>query len=92
MKTPQGKEFIEAGLYDLFDTPVETKLKKIRQKLAARTIEDAYIRKLDRKMEQSTAASGALTEEATGVAGATPVAKRTRARKAKGRILDLTNM
>jgi len=89
LKTPQGKEFIEAGLYDLFDTPAETKLKKIRQKSAARTIEDAYIRKLDRKMDSSTVASAALTEEATGVAGATPVAKRTRSRKAKGRTLNL---
>lgn len=89
LKNPQGKEFIDAGLFDLFDTPAETKLKQIRQKSAARTIEDAYIRKLDRKMDSSTLASGALTEEATGVAGATPVAKRTRSRKAKGRTLTL---
>lgn len=37
--------------------------------------------------ETSTAASGALTEEATGVEGATPVARRTRS---KGRTLDLS--
>lgn len=89
LKYPQGKEFMDAGLFDLFDTPAETKLKQIRQKSAARTIEDAYIRKLDRKMDSSTLASAALTEEATGVAGATPVAKRTRSRKAKGRTLTL---
>ena len=89
LKQPQGKELMDAGLFDLFDTPAETKLKKIRQKSAARTIEDAYIRKLDRKMDSSTLASAALTEEATGVAGATPVAKRTRSRKAKGRTLNL---
>ena len=89
LKNPQGKELMDAGLFDLFDTPAETKLKQIRQKSAARTIEDAYIRKLDRKMDSSTLASAALTEEATGVAGATPVAKRTRSRKARGRTLNL---
>lgn len=89
LKNPQGKEFMDAGLFDLFDIPAETKLKQIRQKSAARTIEDAFIRKLDRKMDSSTLASGALTEEATGVAGATPVAKRTRSRRAKGRTLNL---
>jgi len=89
LKQPQGKELMDAGLFDLFDTPAETKLKQIRQKSAARTIEDAYIRKLDRKMDSSTLASAALTEEATGVAGATPVAKRTRSRKARGRTLNL---
>ena len=44
-------------------------------KLASRTIKDAYIWKLDRKMESSSPASGALTEEATGVTGATPVGR-----------------
>lgn len=39
--------------------------------------------------ETSTAASGALTEEATGVAGATPIGRRTRS-KSKGRTLDLS--